>query len=113
MGTARPAPTTYGGSSVSSSAGASTDTWWPSPISASARSRTCAWTPPGMSQEYGQTRPTRTGSAARRGGGQVGQPEPLQHVPVLRADRDVLRERVRELLGGRPDPVPQPAAPSD
>ena len=57
-GTARPAGTTYGGSASSSSAGAMTDTSWPSPISVSARSRTCAWTPPGKSHEYGQTMPT-------------------------------------------------------
>ncbi|GAA3111509.1 hypothetical protein GCM10020254_67060 [Streptomyces goshikiensis] len=50
-GTARPAETTYGGSGVSSSAGASTETSWPRRIRCSARSRMWNWTPPGTSQE--------------------------------------------------------------
>ena len=56
-GTARPAPTTYGGSGVSSSAGEITETSWPSKISSSARSLMCCCTPPGTSHEYGQAMP--------------------------------------------------------
>jgi len=50
-GTARPAATTYGGRSASSSAGASTLTSCPSPISASERSMMWFCTPPGTSKE--------------------------------------------------------------
>ncbi|CAM5459502.1 hypothetical protein SVIOM342S_07828 [Streptomyces violaceorubidus] len=64
-GTARPAETTYAGSGVSSSAGARTDTSWPSRMKYSARSRMWNWTPPGTSQEYGQTMPILTGRPAR------------------------------------------------
>ena len=49
-GTARPAGTTYGGKTASSSAGAITETSWPMSISASARPLTCSRTPPGTSQ---------------------------------------------------------------
>ncbi|CAL9287765.1 hypothetical protein SUDANB91_01333 [Streptomyces sp. SudanB91_2054] len=63
-GTARPAETTYGGSGVSSSAGARTDTSWPRRMKYSARSRMWNWTPPGTSQEYGQTMPILTGRPA-------------------------------------------------
>lgn len=38
-------------------------------------------TPPGTSQEYGQTMPIFTEPPL---GVQIGEPEPLQHVPVLR-----------------------------
>ncbi len=64
-GTARPAETTYGGSGVSSSAGARTDTSWPRRMKYSARSRMWNWTPPGTSQEYGQTMPILTGALSR------------------------------------------------
>src|SRR4051794_3585860 len=112
-GTARPAPSTYQGTGVSSSAGASTLTSWPAPIRCSARSRTWNCTPPGTSNEYGQTMPIRSrlstrlpGEFGRRDRHEVGDEHPLQHVPVLRvvadADRDRVGARLRhggELLG--------------
>ena len=97
---ARPGPRSRA-AAASSSAGAMTETSWPSSISASARPLTCSCTPPGTSQVYGQTRPIltrgslpgrlgRAPAAALRGlgGGQprrveVGDEDPLQHVPVL------------------------------
>ena len=83
------------------------------------------WTPPGTSQEYGQTMPILTavsvpGSAPARV--QIGEPQPLQHVPVLRVVGDSRGEGVGQrlchdgrLLGpgtclghldGRMDPAP-------
>lgn len=99
-GTARPAETTYGGRGVSSSAGASTETSWPRRIRCSARSRMWNCTPPGTSQEYGQTMPIFTELPL---GFQIGDPEPLQHVPVLRMLGDPGGEGVGQRLchGGR------------
>ena len=53
-------------SSPSSSPGASTETSCPIPMSTLARSATCACTPPGMSNEYGQTRPILMIAASER-----------------------------------------------
>src|SRR2546428_2368397 len=57
MRTARPVGRTKSGSGVSSSAGPSTSTSWPSARRARARSTTWDCTPPGTSKEYGQTTP--------------------------------------------------------
>lgn len=107
-GTARPAETTYGGSGVSSSAGARTETSCPRPIRCSARSRMWNWTPPGTSQEYGQTMPILTGSSSRDPacrtlsgslpGVEVLEPQTLQHVPVLRVVGDPVGEGVGQRL---------------
>src|SRR5690349_1595459 len=113
-GMARPAATTYGGSGEPSSAGASTLTSCPRAISASARSTMWFCTPPGTSNEYGDTMPIRTsaspsGPAGHVGGGGLGyagrrlvQPEPLQHVPVLRVPGDARGQGVGDALGEQP-----------
>ena len=108
-GTARPAETTYGGSGVSSSAGARTDTSWPSRMKYSARSRMWNWTPPGHvpgvraddADPHERPRPS--------GGVEIREPQALQHVPVLRVVGDAGGEGVgqrlchdRRLLGPGP-----------
>src|SRR4051794_399425 len=89
----------------SSSPGARTLTWWPSAMSVSARSRTWFCTPPGTSNEYGQTIPIRNAPPLGHGAdGRLVEPEPLEHVPVLRVPGDALGERVGDPLRDDPDP---------
>src|SRR4051794_12958673 len=107
-----------------------TATSWPSRISVSERSRMCATTPPGTSQGYGETRPTlirppprpppRAGAGfagsyrylcdGQTRGVEVLDPDPLQHVPVVRVGGDADLERLSHLLRHPPDAVGAVAA---
>ena len=106
-GTARPAETTYGGSGVSSSAGARTDTSWPSADQVLGQvpdvELDAARHVPGVRADDADPHAARPGPPGvlrpgRLRAVQVGEPQPLQHVPVLRVLGDARGEGVGQRL---------------
>ena len=106
-GTARPAETTYGGSGVSSSAGARTETSWPSADQVLGQVADvelhAARDVPGVRADdadpHGRARSAAAPVPGAWRGVEVREPQPLQHVPVLRVLGDARGEGVGERLG--------------